>query len=117
MLRCQLPAGANQDASLQSTWPGHFIQGFSFQQEFHWKRVIDRSFSSNQGSHQSDLFGGYAQTGYFFNEICDFVPEPLELAFRYALVRSPTRPTASRPTRGRSLRPRPTGSLLGTTTN
>ena len=64
-------------------------QGFSFQQELHWKRVIDRSFTSNQGSYQTDLFGGYAQTGYFFNEIFEFVPEPLELAFRYALVREP----------------------------
>ena len=27
--------------------------------------------------------------GYFFNEICDFVPEELEVAFRYAHVREP----------------------------
>ena len=66
-------------------------QGFSVQQEFHWKRVIDRAQDSNVGTHQTDLYGGYAQTGYFFNEIFEFVPEPLELAFRYAYVREPNR--------------------------
>jgi phosphate-selective porin OprO/OprP len=64
-------------------------QGFSVQQEFHWKRVIDRSFDSNVGSHQTDFYGGYAQVGYFFSEICDWFPEPLEFVFRYAHVREP----------------------------
>jgi hypothetical protein len=62
-------------------------QGFSFQQEFHWKRVVDRSQISSSGLHDTDFYGVYAQTGYFFNEIFDFVPEELELAFRYGLVR------------------------------
>ncbi|MFT5443344.1 MAG: phosphate-selective porin OprO/OprP [Myxococcota bacterium] len=64
-------------------------QGFSFQQEFHWKRVTDRSRPSSSSRRDSDLFGGYAQAGYFFNEVIDFVPEELELAFRYAYVREP----------------------------
>ena len=64
-------------------------QGFSFQQEFHWKRVTDREEPSSSSLRDSDLFGGYAQAGYFFNEIFDFVPEELELAFRYAYVREP----------------------------
>jgi phosphate-selective porin OprO and OprP len=62
-------------------------QGFAFQQEFHWKRVIDRSFLTSNGLHDTDFYGLYAQAGYFFNEILDFVPEELELAFRYGLVR------------------------------
>jgi phosphate-selective porin OprO/OprP len=64
-------------------------QGFSFQQEFHWKRVTDRSEPGSSSLRDSDFYGGYAQAGYFFNEIFDFVPEELELAFRYAYVREP----------------------------
>lgn len=59
-------------------------QGFSVQQEFHWKRVTDRVNVT-----ESDLYGLYAQTGYFFHELCEVVPEPLEVAFRYAWVREP----------------------------
>jgi len=62
-------------------------QGYSFQQEFHWKRVVDRSFISSDASHETDFYGLYAQTGYFFNEVFDWVPEELELGFRYGLVR------------------------------
>ena len=62
-------------------------QGFSAQQEFHWKRVVDRSVVTSSGLHDTDFYGLYAQTGYFFNEIIDFVPKELELAFRYGLVR------------------------------
>jgi len=62
-------------------------QGFSLQHEFHWKRVVDRSFASNDANHQTDFYGLYAQAGYFFNEIFEFVPKQLELAFRYAWVR------------------------------
>ena len=38
---------------------------------------------------KSDLYGLYSQAGYFFNEIWDSFPEPLELAARYAWVREP----------------------------
>lgn len=64
-------------------------QGFSVQQEFHWKRVMDRMEEVNSARHDSDLYGAYVQTGYFFSEIFDCVPEELELAFRYAWVREP----------------------------
>ena len=53
------------------------------------ERVTDREEPSSSSLRDSDLFGGYAQAGYFFNEIFDFVPEELELAFRYAYVREP----------------------------
>jgi hypothetical protein len=59
-------------------------QGFSTDQEFHWKRVIDRVNDT-----KSDLYGVYAQAGYFFNEIWEKFPEPLEFAFRYAWLREP----------------------------
>lgn len=62
-------------------------QGFSMQQEFHWKRVVDRSQVSSSGLHETDFYGLYAQAGYFFNEIFDCVPKELELAFRYGFVR------------------------------
>ena len=64
-------------------------QGFSIQQEFHWKRVIDRALDTGAAGHQTNLYGGYAQMGYFFHELIDCVPEELELAVRYAHVREP----------------------------
>ena len=70
-------------------------QGFSFQQEFHWKRVIDRAEENGSALHRNDLYGGYAQAGYFFSEVFDEFPEELELAFRYAYVREPNRPLAA----------------------
>lgn len=63
-------------------------QGFSVQQEFHWKRVKDRE-ELTRGLQNADLYGAYVQSGYFFNEIFNFVPKELELAFRYAWVREP----------------------------
>ena len=63
-------------------------QGLSIQQEFHWKRVRDRA-QLTDGTKDTDYWGGYAQAGYFWNELFDFVPEELELAFRYAIVREP----------------------------
>ncbi|MEM9175129.1 MAG: porin [Myxococcota bacterium] len=64
-------------------------QGFSFQSEGHWKRVIDRALDEGDANHDHNLTGLYVQTGYFFNEIFEAVPEELELAFRYAIVREP----------------------------
>ncbi|MCR9097007.1 MAG: OprO/OprP family phosphate-selective porin [bacterium] len=64
-------------------------QGLSIQQEFHWKRVTDRSQAASSAARDTHYWGGYAQTGYFFNELFDCVPEELELAFRYAMVREP----------------------------
>jgi hypothetical protein len=64
-------------------------QGFSIQQEGHWKQIIDRTFDQSDARNDSNFWGLYAQTGYFFSEVFDFVPEELELAFRYAIVREP----------------------------
>ncbi len=84
------PAGVGQYRVVQAVQDLAFKwQGFSFQQEFHWKRATDRSQPSSSSLRDSDLFGGYAQAGYFFNEMFDCVPEELELAFRYAYVREP----------------------------
>jgi phosphate-selective porin OprO/OprP len=61
-------------------------RGFSAQQEFHWKTVKDREADT-----KSDLTGAYAQAGYFFHHLLPVVPEPLELAFRYAFVEEPNK--------------------------
>jgi phosphate-selective porin OprO/OprP len=55
--------------------------GFSWQNEFHWKSVLDRSTGVKQM-----LTGRYFQAGMFFAEVWDWVPEPLEFALRYASV-------------------------------
>ena len=54
-------------------------RGFSWQQEFHWKRIKDR-----KDGEITTLIGNYAEFGYFFHNLRDGVPEPLELAFRHA---------------------------------
>jgi len=56
-------------------------KGFSIQSEYHWKQVDDRL---NQTL--SELRGFYVSTGYFFSEIIEWVPKPLELTARYAKV-------------------------------
>ncbi|MEM7413480.1 MAG: porin [Myxococcota bacterium] len=66
-------------------------QGFSFQQEWHWKRVEDKAMNT-----ENDLYGFYAQSGYFFHELFEVVPEELELAFRYAFVREPNATSRNR---------------------
>jgi len=55
--------------------------GLSIQEEFHVKKVIDRSRSSHGTS-----YGAYAQVGYFPHAVVDFIPRPLEFAYRYAFV-------------------------------
>lgn len=59
-------------------------RGFSAQQEFHRKRIKDRISGV-----RSELTGGYMQAGYFFHNLFPAVPEPLELAVRYAYVDEP----------------------------
>ncbi|MEM7308027.1 MAG: porin [Planctomycetota bacterium] len=63
-------------------------QGFSTQNEYHWKNIQDTTLDSGPGN-DSDLSGYYTQVGYFFNEICSSVPEELELAARYAWLEEP----------------------------
>ncbi len=59
-------------------------RGFSIQQEYHRKFIRDRVVGS-----KNDLTGAYLQTGYFFHNMIDAVPAPLELAVRYAFVEEP----------------------------
>jgi len=59
-------------------------RGFSAQQEFHRKRIRD-----TVSGVRSELTGGYVQAGYFFHQLLPSVPEPLELAVRYAYVDEP----------------------------
>jgi phosphate-selective porin OprO/OprP len=59
-------------------------RGFSAQQEFHRKRIEDTATGTTY-----ELTGGYAQAGYFFSNLFPSVPEPLELAVRYAFVDEP----------------------------
>ena len=65
---------------LETAWQH---RGFSWQQELHWKNVTDRVNATKQ-----KLRGGYAQAGMFFAEVWENVPEPLELALRFAFYKS-----------------------------
>ena len=56
-------------------------RGFSWQQEYHWKTIDD-----TQTGRVTDLYGWYAQAGYFFHSLFETFPQPLEIAFRLAEV-------------------------------
>jgi phosphate-selective porin OprO/OprP len=56
-------------------------RGFSWQQEIHWKEVLDRAAGQRRR-----LVGGYAQAGVFVSEWVESFPEPLEFALRFARV-------------------------------
>lgn len=56
-------------------------RGFSLQQEFHVKEVVNQTNKARTTS-----LGAYAQTGYFPHALIDVIPAPLEVAFRYAFV-------------------------------
>lgn len=55
-------------------------KGFSWQQEFHQKEIVD-TLNNNE---QTQLLGYYLQAGYFFHQSFSWWPEPLELTARYA---------------------------------
>jgi phosphate-selective porin len=57
-------------------------RGFSWQQEFHWKQIRDEVNGTT-----TTMAGNYAQAGYFFHYLWDWVPPPLELAVRHAIYR------------------------------
>jgi phosphate-selective porin OprO/OprP len=59
-------------------------RGLSIQQEYHEKNIRDNSDGSRH-----ELTGGYMQAGYFFHNIFDAVPAPLEFALRFAEVNEP----------------------------
>ena len=61
-------------------------RGLSVQQEWHRKFITDRV----EGT-ESNLTGFYIQSGYFFNNLFDAFPAPLELAARYAYVEEPNK--------------------------
>jgi len=61
-------------------------RGFSIQQEFHRKFIKD-----NVVGDESDLTGFYVQSGYFFHNMFESFPAPLELAVRYAYVDEPNK--------------------------
>jgi phosphate-selective porin OprO and OprP len=61
-------------------------RGFSAQEELHRKKIRDTINGT-----RSELTGGYVQAGYFFHHMFPVVPEPLELAVRYAYVDEPNR--------------------------
>ena len=54
-------------------------RGFSWQHESHIKKIRDYKNNTEQ-----TLTGYYVQAGYFFSNILDFVPEPLEIASIYS---------------------------------
>ena len=54
-------------------------RGFSWQNENHIKKITDYQNNTNR-----TLTGYYVQAGYFFSNILDFVPKPLEIAGLFA---------------------------------
>ena len=64
-------------------------QGFSTQNELHWKQIEDTTLDLGASGRRSELYGYYTQFGYFFNEIYPSFPEELELAVRYAWLEEP----------------------------
>lgn len=55
--------------------------GFSWQQELHWKEIVDSVTNTER-----KIVGGYAQAGMFASEVWGGAPEPLEFALKYASV-------------------------------
>ena len=56
-------------------------KGFSLTNENHIKNIYN--LKTNEGS---QIIGGYVMAGYFFHQVIDFVPKPLELIARFAMV-------------------------------
>lgn len=61
-------------------------QGFSLQNEYHWKQVEDTLKNGADPTRNTDLFGAYVQAGYFPHGLVQVVPKQLEFALRYAFV-------------------------------
>ena len=59
-------------------------RGLSIQQEYHEKTILDRSVGR-----KFELTGGYLQAGYFFHNMFENIPAPLEFAVRIAEVQEP----------------------------
>ena len=52
-----------------------------------------KEVKDNLSSEKTELSGYYVQAGYFPGQALDFVPKPLELAFRYAYLEPNTEVT------------------------
>jgi hypothetical protein len=65
---------------LMQEWAWHH-RGLSIQQELHWKAIEDRRRGGTR-----NLFGGYAQIGWFPAEYWQNVPDNVEIASRIAYV-------------------------------
>jgi len=66
-------------------------RGLSIQHEYHWKEIKDTGRPGTEdidGASRSktNLMGSYAQIGYFPHGLIPIIPQPLEIAFRYAFV-------------------------------
>ncbi|GJL59620.1 MAG: hypothetical protein NPIRA03_24770 [Nitrospirales bacterium] len=61
-------------------------RGLSIQHEYHWKEVKDNSYAEGAPGHKTNMMGSYSQIGYFPHGLIPAVPQPLEIAFRYAFV-------------------------------
>lgn len=55
------------------------VNGFSWQQEFHWKEIDDRVNLTN-----TVLMGNLVQVGYFFHNLIPAFPKRMELFLRHA---------------------------------
>ena len=81
------PVTADDDQFRVKQWVQEFAfkyRGFSIQQEYHNKSISDRIVGS-----ENQFDGAYFQTGYFFGNVFDFIPKPLEFAARYAALEEP----------------------------
>jgi phosphate-selective porin OprO/OprP len=76
------PGGDNQYRVKQGVAEAalHY-RGFSFQAEAHYKHIDDRLTDD-----VTRLYGGYAEAGFFPEELWPVFPSPLELAARVAVV-------------------------------
>jgi len=78
-------------------------RGLSIQHEYHWKQIKDAGRPAVTGTtmlpatsftpaidavaqSKTNLMGSYAQIGYFPHYLIPAIPQPLEVAFRYAFV-------------------------------
>lgn len=85
-------AGGGQLEGFENEIPGQFelnqinvesafkYKGFSWQSELHNKEIID----FNAGGASTSVQGYYLQAGYFFHQMINWWPAPLELAVRQA---------------------------------
>lgn len=55
-------------------------KGFSWQSEFHWKEIINKL----ENDQTDALHGYYVEAGYFFHQVFEWWPAPLEIAVRNA---------------------------------